>query len=153
MQRTYCTKIQFQMSQELKYEKHNFKRYRTSLVVQRLTPHLHRRGHRFNSWQRKFCTALVAQMVKNLPAQWECEGEVAQSCLTLRDPVDCSPPGSSVHGILQARALEWLPSPSPTCILLVADSRCCMAEANIILESNYPPIKKKINMVLVTSQK
>ena len=34
---------------------------------------------------------------------------------------------------------------------LMADSRCCMAEANIILESNYPPIKKKINMVLVTS--
>ena len=30
-----------------------------------------------------------------------------QSCPTLRDPMDCSPPGSSVHGILQARALEW----------------------------------------------
>ena len=35
------------------------------------------------------------------------EGDVAQSCLTLCDPVDCSPPGSSVHGILQARILEW----------------------------------------------
>ena len=34
--------------------------------------------------------------------------EVAQSCPTLRDPVDCSPPGSSVHGILQARILEWV---------------------------------------------
>ena len=33
--------------------------------------------------------------------------EVAQSCPTLRDPMDCSPPGSSVHGILQARVLEW----------------------------------------------
>ena len=33
------------------------------------------------------------------------ESEVAQSCLTLRDPVDCSPPGSSVHGISQARVL------------------------------------------------
>ena len=30
-----------------------------------------------------------------------------QSCLTLRDPMDCSPPGSSIHGIFQARALEW----------------------------------------------
>ena len=30
-----------------------------------------------------------------------------QSCLTLCDPMDCSPPGSSVHGILQARILEW----------------------------------------------
>ena len=35
------------------------------------------------------------------------ESEVAQSCLTLRDPVDCSPPGSSIHGTLQARVLEW----------------------------------------------
>ena len=36
---------------------------------------------------------------------------VAQSCLTLRDSVDCSPPGSSVHGILQARILEWVAMP------------------------------------------
>ena len=36
------------------------------------------------------------------------ESEVAQSCPTLCDPVDCSPPGSSVHGILQARILEWV---------------------------------------------
>ena len=35
------------------------------------------------------------------------ESEVAQSCLTLRDPMDCSLPGSSVHGIFQARVLEW----------------------------------------------
>ena len=35
------------------------------------------------------------------------ESEVDQSCPTLRDPMDCSPPGSSAHGILQARALEW----------------------------------------------
>ena len=33
---------------------------------------------------------------------------VAQSCPTLCDPMDCSPPGSSVHGILQARILEWV---------------------------------------------
>ena len=33
---------------------------------------------------------------------------VAKSCLTLCDPVDCSPPGSFVHGILQARLLEWV---------------------------------------------
>ena len=37
----------------------------------------------------------------------ESESEVAQSCPTLRDPMDCSPPGSSVHGIFQARVLEW----------------------------------------------
>ena len=35
------------------------------------------------------------------------ESEVAQSCLTLHDPMDCSLPGSSVHGIFQARVLEW----------------------------------------------
>ena len=35
------------------------------------------------------------------------EREVAQSCPTLSDPMDCSPPGSSVHGIFQARVLEW----------------------------------------------
>ena len=35
------------------------------------------------------------------------ESEVVQSCLTLSDPMDCSPPGSSVHGIFQARVLEW----------------------------------------------
>ena len=35
------------------------------------------------------------------------ESEVAQSCPTLRDPMDCSPPSSSIHGIFQARVLEW----------------------------------------------
>ena len=46
-------------------------------------------------------------MTKHAPAS---EGEpvlVAQSCLTLCDPMDCSPPGSSVHGIFQAKVLEW----------------------------------------------
>ena len=42
------------------------------------------------------------------PWYWKSESEVAQSCLTLCDPMDCSPPGSSVHGILQARILEWV---------------------------------------------
>ena len=35
-------------------------------------------------------------------------GKLLQSCLTLCDPMECSPPGSSVHGILQARTLEWV---------------------------------------------
>ena len=38
---------------------------------------------------------------------------VTQLWPTLCDPMDCSPPASSVHGILQARILEWLPFPSP----------------------------------------
>ena len=35
------------------------------------------------------------------------ESEVAQSCPTLSDPMDCNPPGSPIHGIFQARVLEW----------------------------------------------
>ena len=42
----------------------------------------------------------------------EKESEVAQSCPTLHDPMDCSLPGSSIHGIFQARVLEWVPLPS-----------------------------------------
>ena len=38
----------------------------------------------------------------------ESESEVAQSCPTLCDPMDCSPPHFSVHGIFQARVLEWV---------------------------------------------
>ena len=47
-------------------------------------------------------------------AQYTSDGKVkkwklvTQSCPTLCDPVDCSPPGSSVHGVLQARILEWV---------------------------------------------
>ena len=37
----------------------------------------------------------------------ESESEVAQSCLTLHDPMDCSLPGYSIRGIFQARVLEW----------------------------------------------
>ena len=37
----------------------------------------------------------------------ESESKVAQPCLTLSDPMDCSLPGSSVHGIFQAKVLEW----------------------------------------------
>ena len=40
--------------------------------------------------------------------QWKKESDVSQLCPTLCDPVDCNPPGSSVHGIFQARVLEWV---------------------------------------------
>ena len=39
--------------------------------------------------------------------------KVSQSCPTLGNPMDCSSPGSSIHRILQARILEWVPFPSP----------------------------------------
>jgi len=46
----------------------------------------------------------------------ESESEVAQSCLTLSDPMDCSLPGSSIHGIFRAAVLAWVPLPSPLCL-------------------------------------
>ena len=49
---------------------------------------------------------------ENIKKRWqeytESESEVAQSCPTLCDPMDCSLPGFSVHGIFQARVLEWV---------------------------------------------
>ena len=50
----------------------------------------------------------------------ESESEVAQSCPTLSDPIDCSPPGSSIHGIFQARVLECYRAviPASSCPLL-----------------------------------
>ena len=44
--------------------------------------------------------------------EW-CDGKVAQSCKTLCDPMDHSLPGSSVHGVLQTRILEWVAFPTP----------------------------------------
>ena len=66
-------------------------------------------------------------------AQWS---EVAQSCLTPCDPMDCSPPGSSVHGIFQAWILEWVaislhsfllnpPPPRPSVLPLISRMSNC----------------------------
>ena len=55
-----------------------------------------------------FLTALFLIYFYNILHLTHRWSEVAQSCPTLCDPVDCSPPGSSVHGILQARILEWV---------------------------------------------
>ena len=56
------------------------------------------------------CLAWVALVIKNPPANAAAAAAVAklhQSCPTLCDPIDSSPPGSSVHRILQARILVW----------------------------------------------
>ena len=47
----------------------------------------------------------IRQMLKSMKVK--SESEVAQSCPTLSDPLACSPPGSSIPGIFQARVLEW----------------------------------------------
>ena len=55
---------------------------------------------------------IISKYLHNLYGRKEVEGsEVAQSCPTLCDPTDCSPPGSSVRGILQARVPEWVAIP------------------------------------------
>ena len=53
------------------------------------------------------------------------ESKVAQLCLTPSDPMDCSLPGSSVHGIFQARVLEW-----------GAIAFSSLAEASVILKNH-----------------
>ena len=54
------------------------------------------------------CCHVSLRPVRHLPPESKRTFPVSQSCPTLCDPVDCSPPGSSVHGILQARILEWV---------------------------------------------
>ena len=51
---------------------------------------------------------LISIMFTILKCSMKSESEIAQSCPTLCDPMDYSPPGSSVHGIFQARILEWV---------------------------------------------
>ena len=66
------------------------------------------------------------------------ESAVAQSCPTLSDPMDCSPPGSSIHGIFQARVLEWGATAfsnfvSRDLFLLLVKHRCFPNYRNTIL--------------------
>ena len=61
------------------------------------------------------------------------ESEVAQSYPTLCDPMDCSLPGSSVHGIFQARVLEWVVIAfsvlDPRTLLIISQSQVCCSSA------------------------
>ena len=80
---------------------------------------------------------------------------VTQSCLTLCDPMDCSPPGSSVHGILQARILEWFAMPSSrgssqprdrTQVSHIADgffAVCATKEA--LIEADWAQLRKQLS--------
>ena len=60
----------------------------------------------------------------------ESESEVAQSCPTLRDPMDCSLPGSSVHGIFQVRVLEW---GARTSKIRMVSQRCSKPDGSAII--------------------
>ena len=63
------------------------------------------------------------------------ESEVAQSCPTLSDPMGCSPPGSSVHGIFQARVLEWAATVFSDCVCMCVLNRFSPAQFSIHLSA------------------
>ena len=73
------------------------------------------------------------------------ESEVAQSCLTLSDPMDCSLPGSSVHGIFQARVLEWgaiATSFLIFCLLVICISeKLVLKSLTMIANSSISPLR------------
>ena len=68
------------------------------------------------------------------------ESEIAQSCLTLRDPMDWSLPGSSVHGIFQARVLEW----GASAVSKSTVRRLHMKAAIMLLQVSDPLIPKPV---------
>ena len=70
-------------------------------------------GGFFTSWATREALKIVSDAIENysrffLFIYFICYCSDAQSCLTLCDPMDCSPPGSSVHEIFQTRILEWV---------------------------------------------
>ena len=71
------------------------------------------------------------------------ESEVTQSCLTLSDPMDRSPPGSSVHGIFQARVLEW------GAIAFSNILHCCYCcyVASVVSDSVWPHRQQPIRLL------
>ena len=69
---------------------------------------------------------------------------VIQSCLTLCNPKDCSPPGSSVHGILQARILEWVAMPFSR--ESWGSHRLPVVQAKEIKTLNLKPAKKEASV-------
>ena len=71
----------------------------------------HQQIRETQQWPQDWKMSVFIPILKKGNAE-ECssenESEVAQSCPTLCDPLDCSLPGFSIHGILQARILEWV---------------------------------------------
>ena len=68
----------------------------------------------YSVWIIIHCTNTIKCLILTQWSKQRCVGVcvvVAQSCLTLYNPMDCSQPGFSVHGILQARILEWIAIP------------------------------------------
>ena len=64
--------------------------------------------HSLSSWKISLNSIYYFKLYFRFPLV---KVSVSQSCLTLCSPMDCSPPDSSLHGILRARTLEWVPIP------------------------------------------
>ena len=79
----------------------------TSAVSNSVRPHRRQPTRLRRPWDSPGKNTGVGYHVLRQCMKVKSESEVAQLCPTLRDPMDCSPPGSSVHGIFQARVLEW----------------------------------------------
>ena len=77
---------------------------RKSFIVRTRGKETEARVSNLSSWSRIWGIFLVVRGVSDL----ESESEVAQSCPTLCDPMDCSLPGFSAHEIFQARVLKWV---------------------------------------------
>ena len=75
---------------------------------------------------------------------------VIQSCLTLCDPTDCSPPGSSVHGILKARILEWVAIPSSRGSSQPRDRTQVSCIADSVLSE---PLRKPCKAIVIIKKK
>ena len=78
----------------------------------------------------------------------ESEREVTHSCLTLSDPMDCSLPGSSVHGIFQARVLEWVAIAFSTQTRSVTRYMCLFPYVPFIQNPYYSYNFKCLNVVI-----
>ena len=84
------------------------------------------------------------------------ESEVAQSCPTLGDPMDCSPPGSSIRGIFQARVLEWgAIAFSVTCVKFSVNGGCIQVKhgnLTVTLRQRDPGYKFSVLLAGITSE-
>ena len=81
---------------------------KSAIAIQLLSRHTLVRTHYSRNHTKCWGYSHVRHGACEAPTLEERESEVAQSCPTLCDPMDCSLSGSSVHGIFQARVLEWI---------------------------------------------
>ena len=72
------------------------------------------------------------------------ESEVAQLCPTPSDPMDCSLPGSSIHGIFQARVLEWV-----TIAFSITNLDSILKSRDITLPTKVPLVKAMVFLVVM----